>query len=606
MFHCIGGPQITSHQYGTALPVNVNPGSADSFELMRSWIQKCRLEHKCGIDEHCPSLMPRLHLKINTGNESRSIKLIHVAAGQKHKYIALSYCWGGDQKKLLTSANLPGFCRDGIEVEQLDVTIQDAIRVTKELGYLYLWVDALCIIQDDAKAKAIEIERMGDIYKNALFTIVAARASRVSEGFLSPRQPAGASNPDFVFQVAYGDSNWLQQRNADQWVVLIPEEEGVHWKAPREPWEARAWTLQEDLLSGRQLRFGKMQTTWVCHCHHETYEDRDGWFAADLETARSHLDEERQLGELARMLRQPGSINSAEEARGRWYDLIQVYSRRSLTIPQDRLPAVSAISRRLASIFQDEYWCGLWKSEAPWELLWHAREPILSFADERNHEDRENEPSWSWVAVSQEIGVVFEWERERRGFKIDDDFEILSHSAQYISAEDPYGAVTAGQLKVRGLVRPAPFALQQCYSTVGGGGPTWTLNPDTPRSSEEDSGRTTWSLRRIFHQEGLVYLDRPLSVLLADPNVDNGRIVLLVVGYNVSPPHGGTISGPTGLILLDRGDNRFSRLGIFDISPVYQGSEDYYGGEFLTEEEHIRLFKGLWGGQRCIKEISLI
>jgi Heterokaryon incompatibility protein (HET) len=61
-------------------------------------------------------------------------------------------------------------------------TLSDAIKVCREIGMRYIWIDALCIVQDDPKDKAREIGQMGRIYKDATLTIMAASAKTVHEG----------------------------------------------------------------------------------------------------------------------------------------------------------------------------------------------------------------------------------------------------------------------------------------------------------------------------------------------------------------------------------------------------------------------------------------
>ena len=112
--------------------------------------------------------------------------------------MTLSYCWGQHgQKFVLTKQNKVQFLA-GIEIEQLDVSIRDAIKVTRELGFRYLWIDALCIVQDDDMEKAREISRMYKIYINAVFTIIASRSRSVTEGLLSHRKAAGCCRQEGV------------------------------------------------------------------------------------------------------------------------------------------------------------------------------------------------------------------------------------------------------------------------------------------------------------------------------------------------------------------------------------------------------------------------
>lgn len=77
--------------------------------------------------------------------------------------------------------------KSGFQPEQAPATFYDAIRVTRMLGVQYLWIDSLCIIQNDARDWQIESSRMGDVYRNAYLTIAACCASSDSEGFLRPR-----------------------------------------------------------------------------------------------------------------------------------------------------------------------------------------------------------------------------------------------------------------------------------------------------------------------------------------------------------------------------------------------------------------------------------
>jgi len=69
-----------------------------------------------------------------------------------------------------TKANLDEYM-NAIPVDKLGLTIQDAIETTRRLGFRYIWVDALCIVQDDAEQTACEIKQMSSIYKNATAVI---------------------------------------------------------------------------------------------------------------------------------------------------------------------------------------------------------------------------------------------------------------------------------------------------------------------------------------------------------------------------------------------------------------------------------------------------
>jgi hypothetical protein len=105
--------------------------------------------------------------------DSPSRPRILSTSGKRGVYCALSYCWGTQQTGVLLRSKQQQYSQS-IDVERLQQTLKDAIRTAKEIGIVYLWVDALCIIQDSEADKRREISRMDQIYRNALFTIVAA------------------------------------------------------------------------------------------------------------------------------------------------------------------------------------------------------------------------------------------------------------------------------------------------------------------------------------------------------------------------------------------------------------------------------------------------
>lgn len=447
---------------------------------------------------------------------------------------------------------------------------------------------------------------MDDINESASITVVAARASSV---ILTRRQPAGASTPDKVFKMAYKRPD-QEQSTLDNWVVLVPRDE-KNWEASvtKEPWESRAWTLQEDVLSRRQLRFGTNQTSWVCHCSQKPYEDFDGWFWADLEyeRRRRRYGTHAEIGSLGKILRQPDLVESVDEARKDWYSLVENYSQRALSVQEDRLPAISAVSHRMARILgnEDEYWCGIWKSNAPWELLWYtskaARATKTQEASLGNCGRRK--PSWTWA--SQERGLHFPPQYSNETI-LDVHFGIIKHTAEYRSSAHIHGAVTAAQLRVRGLVTMAPFGLHEWQvmeqHLVER---TRQLDKDETGQSEGDPDKGL-KLRRIFLEKGIWSLDRTSHDLLADSNRDirNKPIVLLLVQYYRLFSLGRLVT--TGLVLLNEGANQFSRLGTFTISDIEENKGNYYGGDLSTPDRSTQTFVELWGGKDSIQEIVLV
>jgi hypothetical protein len=175
-------------------------------------------------------------------------------------YAALSYCWGGDQPIKAATKTITNLMQS-IEFTALPATLRDAVVATDALGLRYLWIDALCIIQDDNDNKAIEIASMPLIYSRATITIVASRAASVGEGFLYPRK-----TPEPAFKVPY-----ICPDGSRGDAVLFEKSREV-----TQPLDERAWALQERLLSSRILEYATRKTQWLCWERYTENSLRDG------------------------------------------------------------------------------------------------------------------------------------------------------------------------------------------------------------------------------------------------------------------------------------------------------------------------------------------
>lgn len=133
--------------------------------------------------------MPEILLKVsrNEASDAAPYEISHYfpTQGTAEPYLALSYCWGGAQKYTTTKQRITSG-DSHLDWSQIPHTIQDALIVTASLGYKYVWVDSLCIVQDDdIYKKAKQIGMMSNIYTNATVTILASKAKSSDEGFLT-------------------------------------------------------------------------------------------------------------------------------------------------------------------------------------------------------------------------------------------------------------------------------------------------------------------------------------------------------------------------------------------------------------------------------------
>jgi hypothetical protein len=183
------------------------------------------------------------------------VRLISTDMRQGMHYVALSHCWG----KLMKD-QIPSWCTtssnekdraQGFPVEQLPLTFQDAIRVTRELGQRYLWIDSLCIIQGRDGDWETEAKKMETVFRNAYCTIAATSAEDSTKGFLNRPEE---SNLQYVTVPKSSHGKVYVCTSIDDFPGDV--EEGVLNK--------RAWVLQERALSSRTIHFTNRQTYWEC------------------------------------------------------------------------------------------------------------------------------------------------------------------------------------------------------------------------------------------------------------------------------------------------------------------------------------------------------
>lgn len=198
-------------------------------------------------------------MEVSAKDSTPTVRLVDTAdlySDDIEPYAALSYCWGTRSNLKTTKNNVQSF-RKSIEWEDLPPTLQDAIRVCRELAIRYIWIDALAIIQDDSSDLAKTLSQMPAIYAGACITIIASRATGVHEGFLGPR--IASPHPEDVFKLPYKCHDGSLGS-----IVLYEMYGGEDTLSSQEPAEKRCWTLQERVLSPQTLDYGTMQLSWAC------------------------------------------------------------------------------------------------------------------------------------------------------------------------------------------------------------------------------------------------------------------------------------------------------------------------------------------------------
>ncbi|KAI0516941.1 heterokaryon incompatibility protein-domain-containing protein [Xylaria bambusicola] len=290
------------------------------------------------------------------------IHLIEPAPGQFDCYFALSHRWGASKELLLTRKTLKTL-KNGILAQLLPRTFQDAVKVTNQFGCSYLWIDSLCILQDDIDDWLRESTLMANVYRQATCVIAAHSAQDDNEGFLSASR-----------------SSFLQAHTGQSYT-------GFHQLVNESGLSRRGWVFQERILSKRMLHFTS---------HHLFLEDASG----------INLVQKEGLVRLSGDLPKDNKLNveDAFHNPAQWYMLVERYSHCELTCDIDRLPAITGLARVFKEMSgSSRFIFGLWRESLHVGLLWiqTARYPSrLRDAYRAGWRC----PSWSWAAWKGSVG----------------------------------------------------------------------------------------------------------------------------------------------------------------------------------------------------------
>ncbi|KAF8969731.1 heterokaryon incompatibility protein-domain-containing protein, partial [Flammula alnicola] len=361
----------------------------------------------------------------------------------KGYYCTLSYVWGGEQHQKTTAANIDTYVREGINVP-LPQTIADAIFVTHKLGVRYLWVDALCIIQDSFEDKVKELANMGRIYRDSSLTISVLSAYRADEGFL----------PDERTSVVSLGRMLLKYDIPRQDPSLGYKHQTV---ATHSPLDERGWCLQESILSPRRLIFQPPYVQYKCRSFSQNFTP-DRW---EKETASGYSQSDYILFTIAKDTSASGGGVADDKLRERWEQILSSYTRCKITVPNDKLVALAGVAEVFQSISQDDYLAGLWRRTLLNDLLWKPFGPIGPDEVLPPRPVEYRAPTWSWASVGD---VVINPHRKHMFEDPSTEYEaeILACEVTPKSSIHPLGEVEEATLTVEAKIRPLMLDGQKC------------------------------------------------------------------------------------------------------------------------------------------------
>ncbi|KAL8828968.1 MAG: hypothetical protein Q9170_006368 [Blastenia crenularia] len=385
-------------------------GSASSRQLATQWLSNCR-NNKDRLHNDCRNLgdsdwLPTRLINVRQALTTSFMRLVspHLSPNNfiaDRRYVTLSHCWGSwgpGGVPVLNVENERDRFDEGIALKSLPRTFREAIQVADWFEGVFsisitlvaqandlvpwLWIDSLCIIQDDPLDWQREALQMHSVYARCYLNISADCAVDARDGLFQSRtameiQPLELGLPDETIYLT------LDERNMFDWINDAPLSK-------------RAWVFQERHLARRIIHFTQNEIVWEC-CAKAPY------FASETFPNGTPL---RRVFDNKPKLQAGGLFNSRstspEKLYDLWEDVCQMYSEKNLSKTSDKLIALSG----LATLFQerfpnDTYIAGMWLSTLPQRLLWVSKtgpsaDRIVGVA-----------PSWSWASINGPINNAF-------------------------------------------------------------------------------------------------------------------------------------------------------------------------------------------------------
>jgi hypothetical protein len=250
----IGSSDNNHNDIQIGFPVLPEIASPIYFDLLRAWLRRCNESHECkGLGAGSERVLPSRLLYV--GNSDPNILVLHNTANRIgiERYVALSHCWGdlpAEVKETFCSSTRNISSRqEGFSINDLPKTFQDAIRVTRELGQQYLWIDSLCILQGDEEDWQRESKLMEGVFSSAYCVIAASSAINSKAGFLE----------------RIVTSRYVTIADAvGRWIYVCEDMDDFENDVDGALLNTRGWVLQERALSRRTIHFSANHTYWEC------------------------------------------------------------------------------------------------------------------------------------------------------------------------------------------------------------------------------------------------------------------------------------------------------------------------------------------------------
>ncbi|KAK0633915.1 heterokaryon incompatibility protein-domain-containing protein [Immersiella caudata] len=377
-FSLKGSPTLwhpTWLKLGTASFLPLSTGRQTSLTKLQAWLTECRTQHpSCGSMHR---RLPRRVLDVGNADHTPSSVRLYESQQEDDEYICLSYRWPGTASAKLLRRNLEQY-KVAIPLDEIPLTFKEVFEVARSLRVRYVWIDALCIIQDDEVGeKAQDIANMNLIYESALLTVFSAWSteqlfSTAGEHYRHHEIERG------VF-VRHALRHFFEDQSAKTSLLIMD----------------RAWIFQERILSGRAVYFTEYELVWDCQrslrCQCRDPHDQANPRSRDPNKSRT-------------LFRDPEAFPFAV-----WWTCVAEYSKLKMTHSSDRLRAIQGIAMHMRTKWQrGKYLAGLWEDTLLQDLCW----TLGPNETPQPRPGTPRAPTWSWASINSQVVGILENEQQ--------------------------------------------------------------------------------------------------------------------------------------------------------------------------------------------------
>ena len=424
-------------------PLSCTTSSNESWATAEGWLELCLATHTtCNESQNNPLWYPTRLLDIGDIRcDNVPVRLVHSAdeATLSGPYCTLSHCWGKAHFIQLNQQTTTSLC-SGVALDQMPKTFREAISATKRLKVRYIWIDSLCIVQDDLSDWFREAAEMHKVYSHSYCNLSASASIDSSEGLFRSRNPQILQNSQVNVCVADVDPDH-QYVECDMHDYFFWLNNVSHCTINK-----RGWVNQERLLAPRILHFGQHQLFWECREYDACESYPHGLPSLYKSQTNTNFKALNPAVYSDKMASRGQSVDPVVAAYQVWNSIVEGYSQTLLTMPGDKLIALSGLAKHMTNIVDDTYIVGMWRKYLESALLWHVNYQEKVDGSPSSRPAAYRAPSWSWASVD---GII------RMGITSEQHLAIKVYDMKLKHAtEDTTGVVTGGWLDLSGSLKP--------------------------------------------------------------------------------------------------------------------------------------------------------